>query len=57
MTLVFELKRLWAYRHYVISAIVSEFKARFANSILGGAWMILSPLAMVAIYTKVLTVN
>lgn len=56
MTLVFELKRLWAYRHYVISAIVSEFKARFANSILGGAWMILSPLAMVAIYTLVLSV-
>ena len=56
MTLAHELKRLWAYRQYVLAAIGSEFRARFASSILGGAWMILSPLAMVAIYTLVLSV-
>ncbi len=56
MNLASEVRRVWHYRGYVVSAIVSEFRARFANSLLGGSWMILSPLAMVAIYTLVLSV-
>ena len=56
MTLFSELRKTIGYRQFIVSAIASEFRARFANSVLGGAWMILSPLAMVAIYTLVLSV-
>ena len=56
MTLISEVRKTFAYRQFVFSAISSEFRARFANSMLGGTWMILSPLAMVAIYTLVLSV-
>ncbi len=44
------LKSLWAYRGFVASSIRNEFAARFARSRLGGLWMIIHPLAQVAIY-------
>ena len=49
------LKALWAYRFFIVSSIKTEFRSRFARSKLGGAWMILHPLAQVAIYALVLS--
>ena len=49
------LKILWAYRFFIISSIMTEFRSRFARSKLGGAWMVLHPLAQVAIYALVLS--
>lgn len=49
------LKTLWAYRFFIISSIITEFRSRFARSKLGGAWMVLHPLAQVAIYALVLS--
>lgn len=49
------LKSLWAYRGFVISSIRNEFVARFARSSLGGLWMIIHPLAQVAIYALILS--
>lgn len=48
-------RSLWAYRAFVISSIKNEFAARFARSRLGGLWMIIHPLAQVAIYALVLS--
>lgn len=50
-----QLKAIWAYRYFIVSSIVTEFRSRFARSSLGGAWMILHPLAQVAIYALVLS--
>ncbi|MDQ3195682.1 MAG: ABC transporter permease [Pseudomonadota bacterium] len=49
------LRGLWTYRHFVLSSIVSEFRIRFMRSRLGGFWLILHPLATVAIYVLVLS--
>jgi len=49
------LRGLWAYRQYVASAIVGDFKGRFARSRLGFAWVILNPLAQVSIYAFILS--
>lgn len=50
-----QLRAIWAYRFFVISSIRTEFRSRFARSRLGGVWMILNPLAQVAIYALVLS--
>jgi lipopolysaccharide transport system permease protein len=47
-------RALWQYRHFVFSSIRNEFVTRFARSTLGGLWMILNPLAQVAIYALIL---
>ncbi|CAD5105888.1 ABC transporter permease [Zestomonas carbonaria] len=49
------LRSLWEYRGFVLSSIRNEFIARFARSRLGGLWMIIHPLAQVAIYALVLS--
>lgn len=50
-----QLRAIWAYRFFIISSIKTEFRSRFARSSLGGIWMILHPLAQVAIYALVLS--
>jgi len=49
------LLAVWGYRHFILGSIKNEFATRFARSRLGGAWMILHPLAQVAIYALVLS--
>ncbi|WP_417584776.1 ABC transporter permease [Nitrincola sp.] len=49
------LASLWRYRGFVISSIRNEFTTRFARSRLGGLWMIINPLAQVAIYALILS--
>jgi len=46
---------LWNYRYFVMSSIKNEFKTKFIRSKLGGLWVILNPLAQVAIYALVLS--
>lgn len=49
------LRSLIRYRGFVFSSIRNEFVARFARSRLGGLWMIIHPLAQVAIFALVLS--
>lgn len=49
------LRSLWHYRHFVLSSIRNELISRFARSKLGGLWMIINPLAQVAIYALILS--
>lgn len=49
------LAAIWRYRHFIISSIKNDLRSRFARSKLGGLWMILQPLAQVAIYALVLS--
>lgn len=44
----------WRYRHFIVSSIQSEFRARFVRSRLGGLWMIIHPLAQAAIFALIL---
>jgi lipopolysaccharide transport system permease protein len=45
----------WRYRFFIFSSIRNDFRSRFARSRLGALWMILQPLAQVAIYALVLS--
>ena len=49
------LRSLWQYRHFVLSSIRNELITRFVRSKLGGLWMIVNPLAQVAIYALILS--
>lgn len=49
------LRSLISYRGFVFSSIRNEFVARFARSRLGGLWMVIHPLAQVAIFALVLS--
>lgn len=44
---------LWAYRGFVIGSVGREFQSKYRNSILGAAWTILNPLAMITVYTVI----
>lgn len=45
----------WSYRYFVRSAIRNDLKARYARSKLGLLWALVQPLAMVLIYTLILS--
>lgn len=49
------LTAVWSYRHFIASSIRNDLRSRFARSKLGALWMILQPLAQVAIYALVLS--
>jgi lipopolysaccharide transport system permease protein len=49
------LKSLWQYRGFIGSSVRNEFITRFIRSKLGGLWMIINPLAQVAIYALILS--
>jgi len=49
------LRSLWLYRGFILSSIRNELISRFANSKLGGTWLIINPLAQVAIYALILS--
>jgi lipopolysaccharide transport system permease protein len=44
---------IWQYRHFILGSVRNEFATRFARNRLGALWMILNPLAQVAIYTVI----
>ena len=45
------LRALWLYRGFIFGSVEREFRARYLGSLLGAAWAILNPLAMILIYT------
>jgi len=47
------LKPLWAYRGFIVGSVKREFQSKYRNSMLGAAWVVLNPLAMIVVYTVV----
>ncbi|WP_301549455.1 ABC transporter permease [Duganella sp. BJB1802] len=44
---------LWRYRGFVLGSVQREFQSRYRNSLLGAAWTVLNPLAMIVVYTVI----
>lgn len=44
---------LWAFRGFIFSSVKREFQSKYRNSLLGMAWMIINPLAMIVVYTVI----
>lgn len=49
------LKPLWAYRGFIIGSVKREFQLKYRNSLMGAAWTVLNPLAMIIVYTVIFT--
>lgn len=47
------LRALWAYRGFILGSIKREFQSKYRNSLLGAAWTVLNPLAMIVVYTVI----
>lgn len=47
------LSGVWRYRGFIRSSVQREFQAKYRNSLLGAAWTILQPLAMIVVYTVI----
>jgi lipopolysaccharide transport system permease protein len=47
------MKGVWAYRGFVTGSVKREFQAKYGNAVLGAAWTVLNPLAMILVYTVI----
>jgi len=47
------LRAVWSYRGFIIGSVKREFQSRYRNSLLGAAWTVLNPLAMIIVYTVI----
>ena len=46
-------RTLWAYRGFIRGSVQREFQSKYRNSLLGAAWNIINPLAMIVVYTVI----
>jgi lipopolysaccharide transport system permease protein len=47
------IRPLWAYRGFILGSVQREFQSKYRNSVLGAAWTIINPLAMIIVYTVI----
>ena len=47
------MNSIWRYRGFISGSIKREFQTKYRNSLLGAAWTILNPLAMIIVYTVI----
>lgn len=47
------LRSLWSYRGFIMGSVKREFQSKYSNSLLGGTWTVLNPLAMIVVYTVI----
>jgi lipopolysaccharide transport system permease protein len=47
------IRALWNYRGFILGSVKREFQLKYRNSMLGIAWTVLNPLAMIIVYTVI----
>ena len=47
------LRSIWVYREFVLGNVKREFQSKYRNSMLGAAWSVINPLAMIFVYTVI----
>jgi lipopolysaccharide transport system permease protein len=47
------LTPLWEYRGFILGSVKREFQSKYRNSMLGAAWTVINPLAMIVVYTVI----
>jgi lipopolysaccharide transport system permease protein len=47
------VRAVWAYRAFIVGSVQREFQSKYRNSLLGAAWTVLNPLAMIVVYTVI----
>lgn len=51
--LLASIASLWQYRAFILGSTKREFQTKYKNSLLGFAWPIINPLALILVYTLV----
>lgn len=46
-------RSVWNYRGFILGNVKREFQSKYRNSLLGAAWNVLNPLAMIVVYTVI----
>jgi lipopolysaccharide transport system permease protein len=46
-------RALWQYRGFILGSVQREFQSKYRNSLLGAAWTVINPLAMIVVYTVI----
>lgn len=47
------IRSIWSYRGFILGSVKREFQSKYRNSMLGAAWTVLQPLAMIIVYTVI----
>lgn len=47
------VRALWNYRGFMAGSVKREFQSKYRNSLLGAAWTVINPLAMIVVYTVI----
>lgn len=47
------IRGIWSYRGFILGSVKREFQSKYRNSMLGAAWTVLQPLAMIIVYTVI----
>lgn len=47
------LRSLWNYRGFILGSVQREFQSKYRHSLLGAAWTVIQPLAMILVYTVI----
>lgn len=47
------IRAIWAYRGFIRGSVKREFQLKYRNSLLGAAWNVINPLAMILVYTVI----
>ena len=47
------IQSIWKYRGFVMGSVKREFQSKYRNSLLGMAWTVVQPLAMIVVYTVI----
>lgn len=46
-------KSIWSFRGFILGSVSREFQQKYRNSLLGAAWPVINPLAMILVYTVI----
>src|SRR3546814_8179534 len=46
-------RSFWGDRGFILGNVKREFQSKYRNSLLGAAWTVLNPLAMIVVYTVI----
>lgn len=46
-------RAIWRYRGFILGSVKRDFQSKYRNSLLGAAWTVINPLAMIVVYTVI----
>jgi lipopolysaccharide transport system permease protein len=47
------IRSLWFYKYFIIGLAIRDFKSKYLNSVLGGVWAVINPIALIVVYTVI----